>query len=539
MAYAALAGLPPQYGLYTAIVMTAVGALFDSSRLLINGPTNVIAIALLSALSVVPKEERIAAAFVVAFLVGAVQVGIALLRLGDLTRYVSHSVIVGFTLGAATLLVMDQAGNLLGWQNGHIDPATLLIGVGTIAIVLVVRRGNDVMRKWGWRFFVPQHLLAIVLMTWLVATFRLHELYEVKVPEEPVPAALPSFAWPELHWERVRLLAGNAFAIAVLGLLEAVAMSKAIAARTGQRLDINQQCFSEGAANLAGSFFQCIPGSGSLTRSSVNEQAGAVSQWSGVFSAIAVAITLLLAAQWAQFVPKASLAALLLLAAYRMVDWERLLFHLRATHFDAGVVLVTALSAVFISVEFCIIIGVFLSFVLYVPRAAQVRLVRLTRISERGARESIPGDPTCGRMLLFDLEGELFFGAEPELAEHLSAIDREARGDAQVVILVLKRARNPDAAFLHLLGELVEKLHERHVALLVCGVSAGLRAALVRTGLDMRIGPGRIFDAEPGPTPSTREAVELAYRMLEERTCATCPRRPENAAPPAESEYVI
>src|SRR5205085_1887556 len=171
-----------------------------------------------------------------------------------------------------------------------------------------------------------------------------------------------------------QLLAGNAFAIAVLGLLEAVAMAKAIASRTRQRLDINQQCLSEGAANLVGSFFHCIPGSGSLTRSAINQQAGAVSQWSGVFAAAAVAGTVLLFAPLAQYIPKASLAGLLMLAAFRMVDSKQLVFHLRATRFDAGVVLATALAAIFISVEFCIVVGVFLSFVLYVPRVAHVRL---------------------------------------------------------------------------------------------------------------------------------------------------------------------
>src|SRR5205085_5599956 len=125
------------------------------------------------------------------------------------------------------------------------------------------------------------------LMAALVWFFRLDE-YGVRVVGA-VPAELPGFQLPDLRWEQVRLLSGNAFAVAVLGLLEAIAMAKAIAARTGQKLDINQQCLSEGAANLSGSFFQCIPGSGSLTRSAVNQQAGAVSQWSGVFAAAAVA----------------------------------------------------------------------------------------------------------------------------------------------------------------------------------------------------------------------------------------------------------
>src|SRR5581483_1561555 len=117
MAYAILAGLPPQYGLYTAIIMTAVGALLDSSRQLINGPTNALAIALLSALAVIPEGDRVSAAVLLAFLVGVAQLGIAFLRLGDLTRYVSHSVIIGFTVGAGTLLVLDQMKNLLGLQG--------------------------------------------------------------------------------------------------------------------------------------------------------------------------------------------------------------------------------------------------------------------------------------------------------------------------------------------------------------------------------------------------------------------------------------
>jgi SulP family sulfate permease len=225
-------------------------------------------------------------------------------------------------------------------------------------------------------------------------------------------------------------------------------MAKAIAARTGQKLDINQQCLSEGAANLAGSFFQCLPGSGSLTRSAVNQQAGAVSQWAGVFAAAAVAATVLLFAPLARYIPLSSLAGLLMLAAFRMVDFERLNFHMRATRFDAGVVLATALAAVFISVEFCVVIGVFLSFVLYLPRAAQVRMAAFAVTPEQRVRERVQDDAVCDRMLVYGLEGELFFGAEPELEKHFRAIELAAFGKVRVVVLVLKQARNPDAAFL-------------------------------------------------------------------------------------------
>jgi sulfate permease, SulP family len=375
-------------------------------------------------------------------------------------------------------------------------------------------------------------------MASLVWGFQLHVRHGVKIVG-PIPAALPGFELPDLKWDRVRLLADHAFAIAVLGLLEAVAMAKVIASHTGQKLDINQQCLSEGAANLAGSFFQCFPGSGSLTRSAVNQQAGAVSQWSGVFSAGAVAATVLLFAPLAQYIPRASLAGLLMLAAFRMVDRKQLVFHLRATRFDAGVVIATALAAVVISVEFCIVVGVFLSFVLYVPRAAQVRMVQFTRTADQRVRERLPGDPECDRLLLYGLEGELFFGAEPELKRHFAAIQHAAQGKVRLVILVLKQARNPDAAFLNLLQALHTHLRRREVVLLLSGVKTDLNQALTATGLDTRMGLGRIFCERPNDGSSIREAVQFAYDLLGDELCATCPGQLGSASTRDPFDYVI
>jgi SulP family sulfate permease len=511
MAYALLAGLPPQYGLYTAIVMTAVGALFDSSRLLINGPTNAISIALLSALAVIPTEERVSAAIALAFLVGLIQLSIALSQLGDLSRFVSHSVIVGFTFGAATLLILDQAKHFLGLHTGGLHLPTVLVGVGTVAVVLAIRQVNRVLKRRGWRLPIPQHLVAIILMSLVVGVWHLDERGVAIVGG--IPASLPGFRVPDLKWEQVRLLAGSAFAIALLGLLEAVAMAKAIAARTGQKLDVNQQCLSEGAANLAGSFFQCFPGSGSLTRSAVNEQTGAISQWSGVFAAVAVATTVLLFAPLAGYIPRASLAGLLVLAAYRMVDGKQLVFHLRATRFDAGVVLATAGAAVLISIEFCIVIGVFLSFALYVPRAARVGLTRLT-VTRRGLHEERSGEGTGERVVAFALEGELFFGAETELVKHFGTIEQVARGDVAVVILCLRRARNADAAFLRLLEKAVENFRARGVTLVLCSVPADLTAALETTGVMRHLGADHLF-AEEVEKPRGSEAVGFAFEIVE------------------------
>jgi len=541
IAYASIVGLAPQYGLYTAIVMTAVGALFDSSRQLINGPTNAISIAVLSALAFVPAENRLEGAILLAFLVGLIQTGITLLRLGDLTRFISHAVIVGFTLGAGVLLVLDQLKHLCGvpaqgdahehflvrfWRTmshlGQIHWLTLVLGVGTIGMVAVLGWLNR-----RWRLRVPELLTAVAFMAALVWLFDL-ERRGVKVTGTiPAAAKLPSLEVPSVRWASVRDLAGSALAIAVLGLLEAIAMAKAIAARTRQKLDINQQALSEGLANLAGSFFQCMPGSGSLTRSNINVQAGAVTQWSGVLCAAAVATTLLLFAPLARYIPRAALAGILIVTAWRLVDRKHLIFHLRTTRFDAGIVLATALSAVVISVEFCILIGVFLSFVLFVPRAAHLHLSRLVLTSERVIRERQAGDLDCDRILIYSLEGELFFGAAADLEKHFEAIARRARNGVRIIVLRLKRVRNPDAVCLELFERFIEQMEQRKLTVLLCGVRPDVARVLTTSGLEARLGKQRIFLETAMPTSSTLDAVRHAYDLLAGDLCATCPRRGE------------
>ena len=534
MAYALVAGLPVEYGLHTAIVMTAVGAVFDSSRQLINGPTNAISIAVLSALAVVPPEQHIQAAVLLAFLVGAIQLGITLLRLGDLTRYISHSVIVGFTLGAGTLLVLDQTKNLLGmaavgdvedhflvrfWgslsEGGGIHPATASIGLGTIALVLVLRR---LKARLGWKL-LPDLMIVVAFMAFITARFGLEEA-GVRVVGE-IPATLPRFETPLFDLGLMRELSSGALAIAVLGLLEAVSMAKAIASVTKQKLDMNQQCLSEGLANLSGSFFQCFPGSGSLTRSAINQQAGASTQWSGVVSAVAVAMIMLVLAPFAQLIPRAALAGILMVSAYNMVNWHSLAYHLRTTRFDAAIVGATAISAVAISVEFCVMIGVLMSFMLTVPRVGRMLLTEFAVDREGFARERLPGDAPCERILIFGLEGEMFFGATAALETFFAQIEDRVTPETSVVILRLKRARNPDAVGITLLEAFLGRLRGRRVHVLLCGVRSDLATQLERAGISRELGSD-VFLEQPVRQTSTMLAVRRAYELIP-APCATCP----------------
>jgi SulP family sulfate permease len=538
MAYAMAAGVPPEYGLYTAIVMTAVGALFDSSRQLINGPTNAISIAVLSVLAGVEgQDQKIQLAVLLAGMVGAIQLGITVLRLGDLSRYISHSVIVGFTLGAGSLLVLDQLKNLVGLraagdvhdhflvrfartlaEGGGPHVETAAVGIGTIALVVGLRW---LKARTGWRL-LPELLLVVVLMGACVAWLGLDQR-GVRVVGE-IPAKLPGFAPPHADLGAIRELSTGAFAIAVLGLLEAIAMAKAIAAQTRQKLDMNQQCLSEGLANLSGSFFQCIPGSGSLTRSAINQQAGASTQWSGVVSALAVALIMLALAPYARFIPRAALAGILVVSALRMIDWRALRYHVRATRFDAAIVAATAVSAVAISIEFCVLIGIFMSFMLAVPRAGRMLLTEFVVTAQGRIHERLPGDEVCGRILIFGLEGELFFGSSAALEEHFQHMEDRLDEKTQVVVLRLKRVRNPDAVGLTLLEEFCDRLRARGVHVILCGVRAHLFSSMRKSGFAARLGEKEVFLEQPVRQTSTLLAIRHAYELLTD-PCPTCPRR--------------
>jgi sulfate permease, SulP family len=345
-----------------------------------------------------------------------------------------------------------------------------------------------------------------------------------------IPAKLPSFQLPEIDLARVRELMSNSFAIALLGLLEAISMAKAIAGQTRQKLDINQQCLSEGLANLTGSLFQCFPGSGSLTRSTINQQSGARTQWSGVISAVAVAVTMVLFAPYAYHIPKAGLAGILMLSAWRLVDRHQLSYYLRTTRFDAWIVALTAISAVAISVEFCVLIGVILSFVLYVPQASQVRLTELILSPERVIRERMPSDIHCERIRLYSLEGELFFGAAPELEQHLETIAVDAEASARVVVLRVKRARNPDAVCMSLIDRFIDRMQAAEVTVLFCGVRPDLMKVIETSGLARRLGLDRVFVfQETGEFwTSTLEAVRFAYEIIGDDVCQWCPKHAES-----------
>jgi sulfate permease, SulP family len=504
MAYALLAGVDPQYGLFSAIVVTAVASVFGSSSHLINGPTSAISLVVFSALSIFDADQRVEAAqamFMLGAMVGSVQILIAVFRLGDLTRYISESVILGFMSAAALLLAIGQISNALGVRDKgsgaqHVlhrlwmtlasgDPVnTKAVGVTAATLLLAI-----LFRRLVRRYRLPQFdMLAVLIIVSLVAfslgwtvpgangktLIGIAGAVPSNLPVPHVPTVKLGWAWD---------LATDSVAIAFLGLLEALAIAKSIANQTRQTLDFNRQCLAEGIANLVGGFFQCLPGSGSLSRSAINFQAGAATRLSGIMTAAFVAIAVLGLAPLARYVPKPALAALLLLTAARLIDLKRVSYTLRASRMDAGVVIVTALSALAFGLDIAILIGVALSILLFVPRAAKMRTAELFVDNDDVVRERLSSDRGDSGFLLYDLEGELFFGAGPELERTFQEIQRRAAASAsRHILLRLKRVRNPDVVSLEHLEHFLKHAQSEGIAVWLAGLRPDLLAAFDRLG---------------------------------------------------------
>ena len=540
IAYAKIFGMPAEMGLYTAIVMTTVGAMLDSSRQLINGPTNAISIAMLSALASIDGDERRrSAAILMALMVGLIQTAISLGRFGDLSRFISKAVIVGFTLGASILLLMDQLKNLFGLQvatdphdhflvrfwktisaSDGIHTPTLCVALATLAIALAIRWINRRFSVW-----LPEFLIALVAVSVGLYWIDPSGGSNIKLTES-VPRKLPWFSLPVWDLTMVRELSGSALAIAFLGVLEAMAMAKSIAAKTGEKLDMNQQCLSEGLANTVGSFFNCFPGSGSLTRTYINHSSGAATQWSGVISAAGVAATILLFAPFASYIPRPALAAILVLTAFRMTEVAALKYIVKATRFDAWILAITALSAILVSVEFCILIGVALSFALYIPKAAKISLTELAVTTDRVIREVQPEDPRCSLVRIYNLEGELFFGSSPDFENLIESIQQQVEPSWKVIILRLKRARNPDSVCMQILEQFIRRMHAQGVTVMLSGVDQEILKVLANVGILELTGASNVFREESEIWASTIQALKAAYALFGSQRCKHCPNHP-------------
>lgn len=368
VAFATLAGMPPAYGLYSAMVPCVIAALFGSSRVMVTGPANAISLTVLAIMAPLAQPESaryVQLVITLAFMVGVWQLLLALLRTGKLIDYVSHTVIVGFTAGAAVLIVNSQVRNFFGidiprgttvvqtiiefaTHLSQIQGVSVAIGCLTLLAALLWQPLNR---------YLPAMLVAVIVGSLVAAFAQWVDPALVIKTVDALPGAIPPLSAPDLSPATLLALLIPSIAMTLLALAEAVSIAQALARRRNESLDGNQEFFGQGLANVVGSFFSAYPASGSFNRSGVNVAAGAVTPFSAICAALFLFAILLFVAPLARHLPLAAVAAILFLVAWNLVD-RREIRYLLSDKFERVTLLATFVATLAIPLEWAILLGV-------------------------------------------------------------------------------------------------------------------------------------------------------------------------------------
>lgn len=539
MAYALIAGMPPASGIWAAVVASILGAAFGSSEFLINGPTNAMSVLLAAnAALFIASGDPVTMIVATTLLIGTLQIGAALLRLGALTRFVSEPVLTGFTAGAGIYIAVNQLPAVLGvpkdavrlavagWELPHSAVFDLVrtslalaqtngLALATGAATFFLVRGLQALERRVDRR-VPAPFLAVALVTavtWLLGVGEpehgAEKLLLVR-DIEPLARALPDLVLPRVSGEALGDLLGPALGIATLGAVEAIAIGKVLAQRRGHAFDANRQLVGEALCNLGAGLVGGFASSGSFTRSAVNFESGAVTRLSCILSGVLVLAIVLLFAPAANYIPVAALAGTLIHVGLKLVNVSRLRRALLTTLQDRAVLLTTFLGVLLLEhLQYALFAGIALAVSYALRRAEGFKLTRLVPDGgERLVERPLDDDPA--EVLTLALEGELFFAAAAELERRLHHL---LEGGTRFVVLRLAHAYNMDATTADALTQAARAARERGGRLILADVREGLLGTLRRAGVIRQIGADAVFPHEPEVLAATRRAIAYAHSL--------------------------
>ena len=502
IAYAMIAELPPQTGLYAAIVASIVGALWGSSRHLHTGPTNAISLLALATLLNVAAPgtpEFLVAAGYLAVMVGLVQILAGVARMGALVNFVSDSVVVGFTAGAGVLISVNQLRHLLrldmesspefvetartvAGSLGETHLPSLALGLGTLALIVVIKRLRP---RW------PAALIAMVAAAVCVRILGL-DARGVRVLGE-LPRSLPPLAdLPLLDADLIFKLAAGAMAIAAIGLVEAMSIARAVASQSGQRVDGNQEFVGQGLANIAAGLFSGYAVSGSFTRSAVNHDAGALTSLSSIFSGLWVLAAVFLLAPLAVYLPHTALAAVLLITAYSMVDWHEIGRITRMSRGDSTIMISTITATLIFPLEFAVLSGMLISFARFLVTTSAPAVEALVPDADFLHMVPARNQPVCPQLAVVELSGPLYFGAVNHVEDSLIALVKRHPGQI-FLLLRMGLVDQVDVSGIHMLESVLRRYRKRGGDVFVEGARPRVLYMMHQSGFLRSLGRGNLM----------------------------------------------
>ncbi|MGE0558638.1 MAG: SulP family inorganic anion transporter [Burkholderiales bacterium] len=532
VAFAAIAGLPPEYGLYAAMVPAIIAALFGSSWHLVSGPTTAISIVIYATMSGIAEPgtpDYIRLVLMMTFLTGIFQLAMGLARMGALVNFISHTVVLGFTAGAGLLIISTQLTHFFGipmprgisfaetlrqtvyglneinWYVTSVGMITLLVGI------LVKRRYPR----------LPYMIFAMIAGSAYAAVLGLIPQLDARDQISMVKALsgiFPHFSAPDFSLEALRKTASIAVAVTMLGLTEAVSISRAIAVRSEQRIDGNQEFIGQGLSNIVGSFFSAYASSGSFNRSGVNYEAGARTPLAAVLSAVFLLLIVLLVAPLVQFLPVPTMAGILFMVAWGLIDIPQIRNIIRTSLSESTILAVTLLATLFVQLEFAIYTGILLSLMLYLKRTSHPVILDVKPDPAEGSYHysADTGLPDCPQVKCVRINGSIFFGAVDHAQQLLHQIGE--RTPQKHVLVAASGINFVDVAGAELLAHEAKRRRRFGGGLYFYRLKDEVVRLLRRGGYMHDIGEENIFPVKANP-------IGVIYRKLDTAICRECKLR--------------
>jgi sulfate permease, SulP family len=527
IAYATIAGMPPEYGLYAGMIPAVVAALFGSSWQLVSGPTVAGSLVMFSALSAMAEPasaQYVILGLTLAFLVGMLELGMGILKLGALVNFISHSVIVGFTAGAGVLIAANQLKNffnlpvprgarfyeVMGYVFAHAGEISwIAAAVGTITVATAVA---------AKRYFprAPYMIAAIVTSSLAAFVFNWVSPGSVKTVGA-LPSSLPPLSAPSFNLDTWRSLSSVTFAMTLFALTEAISISRAIALRTGQHIDANQEFIGQGLSNIAGAFFSGYVATGSFNRSALNYSVGARTPVAAILAGILLMFIVVLVAPLAAYLPNATMAGILFIVAYGLWDSHHIKQIVRTSYSDSAVLAVTFFSALLLELDVAIFAGVLLSLLLYLRQTSNPQiLVRVPdpKSPSRKFTDTRPDLPECRQVRLIRIDGSLFFGAVNTFQETLRSYE-EAVPQCKHVMIVMQGVNFIDIAGAEALVAMGRRFRARGGGLYLIRPKERVLELLERGRYLDDFGRDNVFH-------SKTVALRTIYRHLDYNVCRNC-----------------
>lgn len=524
LAFALLAGLPPQMGLYAAILAAIIGALWGSSSHLHTGPTNTASLLTLSVLLPLfapGSPEFLVAAGLLAVMSGILRLLFGLARLGILVNFVSDSVAVGFTAGAGILIISNQIEplmgmsianntNLLGTLSGMVQQIstahlpTLTLGLGTIAAILVIRR---LFQR------LPHMLIGIVAAT-LIAWLLNAESYGVQTLGA-LPQQLPPFTpVPIFDLNLIGALANGALAIALIGLVEAVSIARAIAGHSHQRIDSNQEFVGQGLANIAAGLFSGYPCSGSFNRSALSYQSGAQTAFGNVVSGLFLLAAMFLLTPLMAHLPRTVLAGALVITAYSMIDRRTIVRIWRSTRGESLILLMTLSATLLLPLQFAVLIGVLMSLAIYIRRTSMPSVLPVTPTDDFRHWRYQPEKPVCPQLGVLSVLGDMYFGAVNHVEERIEA-NLHRNPEQRFLLLRMGSVQNCDMSGIRALEQVLRVYRQRGGDLFLVRVREPVLRLMRASGFEKMLGADHVLAQDTAMNHLFHQVLDPAICIYE------------------------